>query len=102
MTAMEAKKVAETSLVCCGRTRGPVAVVTLNRPEARNSLSEELIESGTSRSRRSAASSVRAIVITGAGTAFSSGHDLKELTSHRNDPDRGREFFAKTMARART
>ena len=41
---------------------------------------------------------MRAIVITGAGTAFSSGHDLKELTAHRNDPDRGRAFFAKTMA----
>jgi NAD(P)-dependent dehydrogenase (short-subunit alcohol dehydrogenase family) len=40
---------------------------------------------------------VRAIVITGTGTAFSSGHDLKELTSHRNDSDRGREFFARTM-----
>ena len=30
--------------------------------------------------------------------AFSSGHDLKELTAHRNDQDRGRAFFAKTMA----
>jgi enoyl-CoA hydratase/carnithine racemase len=41
---------------------------------------------------------VRAIVITGAGSAFSSGHDLKEMTAHRNDPDRGRAFFAETMA----
>ncbi len=43
------------------------------------------------------ADAIRAIVVTGAGTAFSSGHDLKELTAHRNDPDRGRDFFAKTM-----
>jgi enoyl-CoA hydratase/carnithine racemase len=42
--------------------------------------------------------SIRAIVVTGAGPAFSSGHDLKELTAHRNDPDRGRGFFAKTMS----
>jgi enoyl-CoA hydratase/carnithine racemase len=28
---------------------------------------------------------------------FSSGHDLRELTAHRNDPDRGREFYAHTM-----
>jgi enoyl-CoA hydratase/carnithine racemase len=79
--------------------KGPIALLTLNRPEARNSLSEELIaalqkaiaEIGDS-------DSIGAIVITGAGPAFSSGHDLKELTAHRNDPDRGRVFFAKTMA----
>jgi enoyl-CoA hydratase/carnithine racemase len=41
---------------------------------------------------------IRAVVITGAGSAFCSGHDLKELTAHRNDSDRGRAFFAKTMA----
>jgi enoyl-CoA hydratase/carnithine racemase len=79
--------------------RGPVAVLTLNRPEARNSLSEELmaaLHGAVSEAGRSDA--VRAIVITGAGSAFSSGHDLKEMTAHRNDPDRGRAFFAKIMA----
>lgn len=78
--------------------QGPVAVLTLNRPEARNSLSEAMIgalHGAVDEIGRSDA--VRAIVVTGAGTAFSSGHDLKELTAHRNDPDRGRDFFAKTM-----
>jgi enoyl-CoA hydratase/carnithine racemase len=78
--------------------RGPVALLTLNRPNARNCLSEALMaalhgavtEIGTR-------DDIRAIVITGAGSAFSSGHDLKELTAHRNDPDRGRSFYAKTM-----
>ena len=71
--------------------QGPVAVLTLNRPEARNCLSEELIAALTDAIKEIGASdAIRAIVITGAGSAFSSGHDLKELTAHRNDKDRGR------------
>ncbi len=78
--------------------RGPVALLTLNRPEARNSLCEELIAALSGAIRElGGVDAVRAIVITGAGSAFSSGHDLKELTAHRNDPDRGRAFFARTM-----
>ena len=79
--------------------QGPVALLTLNRPEARNSLSGELIVALADAVHEIGGSdAVRAIVITGAGTAFSSGHDLKEMTTHRNDPDRGRAFFAKIMA----
>ena len=73
-------------------------LLTLNRPEARNCLSEDVIASLHEAIQSAGASeAARAIVITGAGTAFSSGHDLKELTSHRNDPDRGRAYFAKIM-----
>jgi enoyl-CoA hydratase/carnithine racemase len=79
--------------------RGPVSLLTLNRPDARNSLSEEMLAALTDNVRAIGGSeATRAIVITGAGPAFCSGHDLKELTAHRNDPDRGRAFFAKTMA----
>lgn len=78
--------------------RGPVTILTLNRPEARNSLSLEMIGALQGAVQEIGGSdAVRAIVVTGAGTAFSSGHDLKELTAHRNDPDRGRDFFVKTM-----
>jgi enoyl-CoA hydratase/carnithine racemase len=92
-----ARQQARDAHVLLREDQGPVAVLTLNRPEARNSLSEELIGAVTSAVKETGGSDVRAIVITGAGTAFSSGHDLKELTAHRNDPDRGRAFFAKTM-----
>ncbi|MGH6750331.1 MAG: enoyl-CoA hydratase [Methyloceanibacter sp.] len=78
--------------------QGPVMVLTLNRPDARNSLSEELIAAITGAIKEVGSSdAVRAVVITGAGSAFSSGHDLKELTAHRNDKDRGRAFFDKTL-----
>jgi len=77
---------------------GPVTLLTLNRPEARNCLSEELIgELSAAIAALGDADAVRAIVITGAGPAFSSGHDLKELTGHRNDADGGRAYFAKIM-----
>ena len=97
MAELQAQPVAAEPLVL-REVRGPVALLTLNRPAARNPLSLALIEAIhgdiTDIGNNDA---VRVIVITGAGTAFSSGHDLKELTSHRNDPDRGRGFFARTM-----
>jgi enoyl-CoA hydratase/carnithine racemase len=97
--AKTAVRHANEAQVLLREDRGPVALLTLNRPDTRNSLSEELIAAITGALREIGGSdSVRAVVITGAGSAFSSGHDLKELTAHRNDADRGRAFFAKTMA----
>jgi len=78
--------------------RGQVALLTLNRPETRNCLSEEMIAAlHAAIGEIGGSDAVRAIVITGAGSAFSSGHDLKEMTAHRSDPDRGRAYFAKIM-----
>ena len=77
-----------------------VAVLTLNRPEARNALSEALIDALSTELERIAADrAVRAVVLAGRGPAFSAGHDLKELTARRADPDRGRAYFADLMAR---
>jgi enoyl-CoA hydratase/carnithine racemase len=75
-----------------------VAVLTLNRPEARNSLSEELIAALTDALAAIAADrSVRVAVLAASGTVFCAGHDLKELTAHRSAPDRGREYFRHVM-----
>ena len=77
---------------------GPVVLLTLNRPGARNCLSEDLIAALHAEIQSIGQSeAARAIVITGAGSAFSSGHDLKELTAHRNDPDRGKAYFTEIM-----
>ncbi|HZR88994.1 MAG TPA: enoyl-CoA hydratase [Bradyrhizobium sp.] len=77
---------------------GPVAVLTLNRPAARNSLSEALIaELHAALNEIGSDHSVRAVVIAANGPAFSAGHDLKELTAHRSDTDGGRAYFAKLM-----
>jgi enoyl-CoA hydratase/carnithine racemase len=59
---------------------GAAALITLDRPERRNALSLELMEElvGVLRAL-GARSDVRAIVIAGAGAAFSAGHDLSEM-----------------------
>lgn len=91
----------QRDLSCASLSRadhGPVALLTLNRPEARNCLSEELIGAlSAAVAALGVADAVRAIVITGAGSAFSSGHDLKELTAHRHDADGGSAYFAKII-----
>ena len=77
---------------------GPVAVLTLNRPAARNSLSEALIaELHAALNEIGPDHNVRAVVIAANGPAFSAGHDLKELTARRSDTDGGRAYFAKLM-----
>lgn len=61
---------------------GEVATVTLNRPEAMNALSTQLSdELGLAFQRLAEGGSTRAVVLTGAGRAFSAGVDLKELSS---------------------
>jgi enoyl-CoA hydratase/carnithine racemase len=66
----------------------PAARITLNRPEKRNALSlalmKEVIEALRGLGERE---DVRAIVIEGAGPAFSAGHDLGEMV------DREPEFY---------
>jgi enoyl-CoA hydratase/carnithine racemase len=77
---------------------GGVAVLTLNRPAARNSLSEALLRALVVELIAIAADhSVRAVVIAANGPTFSAGHDLKELTCRRSDPDGGRAYFAHIM-----
>ena len=69
-----------------------VAVVTLNRPEARNALDirmREEIADATLRIRDD--ESLKAMVLTGAGGAFCGGGDLKALTENRQTAVGGRK-----------
>jgi enoyl-CoA hydratase/carnithine racemase len=63
-----------------------ICTLTLNRPAQRNALSIALMEAlNEALDRIKADAAIRVVVITGAGTCFCSGHDLKEL---RGDPSR--------------
>ena len=58
----------------------PAARITLNRPDKRNALSLELMEEVIAALEALGDSpDVRAIVVEGAGPAFSAGHDLGEM-----------------------
>jgi enoyl-CoA hydratase/carnithine racemase len=73
---------------------GPAARIVLNRPEKRNALSLELMDEVTAAVREvSARRETRAIVIEGAGPAFSAGHDLSEMI------DQDRVFLAQLFDR---
>src|SRR5436190_1612467 len=62
------------------REDGPTATITLNRPDKRNALSLEVMEELIAvLGRLGSEQRARAIVIEGAGPAFSAGHDLSEM-----------------------
>jgi enoyl-CoA hydratase/carnithine racemase len=88
-----------SSLILVREDEGGIAILTLNRPQARNSLSEALLEAlGDALSAIAHDRTVRAVVIAANGPAFSAGHDLKELNAHRSDEDRGRAYFKHIMS----
>ncbi|CAN5481793.1 enoyl-CoA hydratase/isomerase family protein [soil metagenome] len=67
---------------------GSTAVWTLDRPEARNALSGELVEKLTRAIDEAARdATVRSAILTGAGGSFASGGDLRELRGRSNATD---------------
>src|SRR5262250_3063491 len=70
-------------LLCVIRDR--VAVITLNRPEAKNAMSDNLTPALRSMIRSCGESAeVGALLITGAGTAFCAGGNVKGMGAHRD------------------
>ncbi|HEV2626627.1 MAG TPA: enoyl-CoA hydratase [Xanthobacteraceae bacterium] len=88
-----------SSLILLREDEDGIAIFTLNRPQARNSLSEALLEAlSDALSAIAHDRTVRAVVIAANGPAFSAGHDLKELNAHRSAEDRGRTYFKHIMS----
>ena len=70
-------------LLCTIRDR--VAIITLNRPAARNSLSDQLTPALCTMIKTCGENpEIGALLITGAGTAFCSGGDVKGMGAHRD------------------
>jgi enoyl-CoA hydratase/carnithine racemase len=74
--------------------RGPVAQLTLNRPDKRNALSEGLLaELEAALSHLAADAAVRVVVLAARGPVFCAGHDLGEMVGRSEDVYR--ELFAR-------
>ncbi len=68
-----------------------VAVLTMNRPEARNALSAEMLTGlNEALPRLSSDPNVGAIILTGTGGAFCAGGDVKGFASGKGGANRGR------------
>jgi enoyl-CoA hydratase/carnithine racemase len=80
--------------------RGSTLLLTLARPDRRNSLSESMIAALHAAIERAAGErGVRAVVIAAKGPVFCAGHDLKELSARRSNADGGRAYYATIMRR---
>ncbi len=60
-------------------TNGPIVTLTINRPDARNAMSIEILDAFHSALDELANSDAHVLVITGAGRAFCAGMDLKAV-----------------------
>ena len=93
MNIRKNSRILETSLTNEGILR-----LNLNSPENLNALSERMIDLMQKNIDRAASDkNVRVIIISSEGSTFSSGHDLKELETARNKPDKGKKFYQKIM-----
>lgn len=73
--------------------------LTLNDAATRNSLSEAMMSALQAALDEAAADrAVRVIVLAANGPAFSSGHNLKEISARRADADRGAAYFQALFA----
>lgn len=78
---------------------GPVATITLNRPDKRNAISYELIDDLQRALDKVQHSDSQVLIITGAGGAFCSGMDLENLKALTGRSDEQNLEDSRTMAR---
>ncbi len=77
----------------------PIRTVTLNRPDRRNAMTQEMQTELISVIEETAANRCCALILTGAGDAFCSGLDLSELQSMRDKTAAEHRADAERLAR---
>ena len=80
--------------------RGAICRLLLNQPSRLNVLSDNLLnalqEELDSVNKNN---NIRCVIISGAGNGFCAGHDLKEMTKQRQNPDGGVAYFQDLFVR---
>lgn len=72
--------------------------LTLNNAAKRNALSEAMMgRLATAFADAGGDGAVRVVILAANGPAYSAGHDLREMTAGRAQPDRGRAYFTHVM-----
>src|SRR5580698_10894523 len=66
---------------------GHVAIITMNRPEALNAITVEMIEAFSRALSAAKADDVRVLILTGAGRSFCVGADLEQLKLWQHNAD---------------
>ena len=78
--------------------KGAVLRLTMNRAGARNALSTAMMSALQKAFEAAAEDDSHVIVLAAEGSTFCAGHDLKEMTALRSQPDEGRAAFAAIFA----
>ncbi len=98
VTSKAALQASPFEFIRLSRPEANIAVITLARPQARNSLSIGMLgELQAAIGQVSVDPMVHAVILDADGPVFCAGHDLKEMTAARGNDDRGRAFFQRTM-----
>ncbi|MCA0872099.1 enoyl-CoA hydratase [Seohaeicola saemankumensis] len=73
---------------------GAIAHLRMTAPERLNALSDEMIAALQDQfDALQSDTSIRVVILSGAGKAFCAGHDLKQMTAGRQAPDGGKAYF---------
>lgn len=82
---------------------GPVAIITLNRPDALNALNDKLVtELGHALDGYEKDPAIGCVILTGAGRAFAAGADIKEMRGQSYMDAYGSDFITRNWERAST
>ncbi|CAD0185679.1 putative enoyl-CoA hydratase echA8 [Ruegeria sp. THAF57] len=78
---------------------GAVARLKMNAPDRLNALSEEMLAALQAEfDALREDSSIRVVILSGAGKGFCAGHDLKQMTAGRQAEDGGKAYFQDLFA----
>ena len=89
-----------TDAILIRRDAGSIARLTLNVPQNLNALSDAMLAALAAQFTALAAdTTIRVVILQGAGKAFCAGHHLREMHAGRAAPDQGAAYFADLFAR---